>query len=103
MLFLTNVALRTIKPTVVYEDVSTGRKYSTGMGSWLSMFIRDPKFVERRCTSMKSVDGSGSQQVSCDGVYHNDGTMSGGCDKPCRFCMQKAGEGDPPFSRAGRV
>ncbi len=51
--------------------------------------------ITHRCISKMSVDG---EQIPCTGVMYNTGAIEGGCGEPCRWIMQKEGEGDPPWS-----
>jgi hypothetical protein len=55
--------------------------------------------VTHRCTAHISQDGgSGGPLVPCDGHRNGMGEFVGGCGEPCRWRMQKGGEGEPPWA-----
>lgn len=56
-----------------------------------------PSEVVRRCTSQRSSDGSGSPQIPCEAYKTADGNVYLTCGEPCRWVMEKGGEGSPPY------
>ncbi len=60
--------------------------------------------VTHRCIGMVSdiTLPFGDDQVPCEGVRLEDGTFQNTCGEPCRWCMMKQGEGEPPWE-AGDV
>lgn len=50
----------------------------------------------RYCNGMYSSEGSGSKQIPCTARFEN-GEWFDLCGEPCRWIMQKSGEGKPPW------
>ena len=49
--------------------------------------------IDVYCPDTMSEDGgSCGEQIKCNGIWHKDGSWSGGCGEPCDFIMQRVNE-----------
>lgn len=56
--------------------------------------------ITHHCMSKRLAEGefSGGRQVPCNGYRTADGEFHLTCGEPCRWGMQKLGEGFPPWT-----